>query len=141
MFGRDGNVWRLGSIVTDTGRWNQNIGYSFVLYIYRLLPWSTANEDLDELAIWDPWARLNLPIIFFFDGTRSKGACVDQVAEAETAVGTYYVPLQIVSFLSETVRGDVAKFRQYNAWGRPLSYVYPTVAKGGQAVPMQPDSM
>ena len=38
---------------------------------------------------------------------------MDQVAEAETAVGTYYISLQIVSFLSETVRGDVAKFRQY----------------------------
>jgi hypothetical protein len=42
---------------------------------------------------------------------------VVQFAEAEIAVGTF-LPFHIVSFLSETVRGDAAKFQQYNAWGK-----------------------
>jgi hypothetical protein len=52
------------------------------------------------------------------------------------------------SFVSEMV-GDAAKFQQYMYGGRPLDVRYndrwhtftPTAAKGGQAVPMQPDGM
>ena len=84
-----------------------------------------------------------------FDGTRSKGAGVvqfAQVAEAETAIGAF-LPLYF-SFVSEMV-GHAAKFQQYVYGGRPLDVRYndrwhtftPTAAKGGQAVPMQPDGM
>ena len=85
-----------------------------------------------------------------FDGTRSKGAGVvqfAQVAEAETAIGAFLLPLYF-SFVSEMVR-HAAKFQQYVYGGRPLDVRYndrwhtftPTAAKGGQAVPMQPDGM
>jgi len=94
----------------------------------RNLPWSTANEDLVEL--FETTGQVELAEILF-DGTRSKGAGVvqfAQVAEAETAI---------------------AKFQQYMYGGRPLDVRFndrwhtftPTAAKGGQAVPMQPDGM
>ncbi|KAH9991938.1 hypothetical protein BJV77DRAFT_477892 [Russula vinacea] len=94
----------------------------------RNLPWSTANEDLVEL--FETTGQVELAEILF-DGTRSKGAGVvqfAQVAEAETAI---------------------AKFQQYMYGGRPLDVRYndrwhtftPTAAKGGQAVPMQPDGL
>jgi hypothetical protein len=84
-----------------------------------------------------------------FDGTRSKGAGVvqfAQVAEAETAIGAF-VPL-FFFFVSEIV-GHAAKFQQYMYGGRPLDVRFndrwhtftPTAAKGGQAVPMQPDGV
>jgi len=94
----------------------------------RNLPWSTANEDLVEL--FETTGQVELAEILF-DGTRSKGAGVvqfAQVAEAETAI---------------------AKFQQYMYGGRPLDVRFndrwhtftPAAAKGGQAVPMQPDGM
>jgi hypothetical protein len=51
--------------------------------------------------------------------------------------------------MSEAKRGDAAKFQQYMYGGRPLDVRFndrwhtftPTAAKGGQAVPMQPDAM
>jgi hypothetical protein len=82
-----------------------------------------------------------------FDGTRSKGAGVvqfAQVAEAETAIGVFLSP-HVPSHLKSW--GDTAKFQQYVYGGRPLDVRFndrwhtftPTAAKGGQAVPMQPD--
>jgi RNA recognition motif. (a.k.a. RRM, RBD, or RNP domain) len=56
--------------------------------MYRLLPWSTANEDLVKLI--GAMGQVELAEILF-GGTRSKGASVvqfAQVAEAETAVRT-----------------------------------------------------
>jgi RNA recognition motif. (a.k.a. RRM, RBD, or RNP domain) len=113
---------------------------------YWQLPWSTANEDLVEL--FETTGQVELAEILF-DGTRSKGAGVvqfAQVAEAETAIGASF-PLYF-SFVSEMM-GDAAKFQQYMYGGRPLDVRYndrwhtftPTAAKGGQAVPMQPDGL
>ena len=84
-----------------------------------------------------------------FDGTRSKGAGVvqfAQVAEAETAIGVFLSSIFLPCLIR---RGDAAKFQQYMYGGRPLDVRYndrchtftPTAAKGGQAVPMQPDGM
>ncbi len=112
----------------------------------RQLPWSTANEDLVEL--FETTGQVELAEILF-DGTRSKGAGVvqfGQVAEAETAIGGFLSPH--ISFVSEMV-GDTAKFQQYMYGGRPLDVRFndrwhtftPAAAKGGQAVPIQPDGM
>ncbi|KAF8268759.1 hypothetical protein EI94DRAFT_1800073 [Lactarius quietus] len=57
----------------------------------RNLPWSTANEDFVELFETPRTGQVDLAEILF-DGTRSKGAGVvqfAQVAEAETAIGTW----------------------------------------------------
>src|SRR6266849_8155569 len=79
--------------------------------MYRQLPWSTA------MRIWSSYLR-SRPVGFakIFDGTRFKGA----LSLYESRIQRRQ-PLQAVSFLSETVRGDAAKFRQYNAWG-PLDF-------------------
>ena len=113
---------------------------------YRQLPWSTANEDLVEL--FETTGQVELAEILF-DGTRSKGAGVvqfAQVAEAETAIGVFLSP-RVPSYLK--LWGDTAKFQQYMYGGRPLDVRFndrwhtftPTAAKGGQAVPLQPDGM
>jgi hypothetical protein len=83
--------------------------------MYRQLPWSTANEDLVEL--FGTTGQVEL-VEILFDGTRSKGEGVvqfAQVAEAETAVGTFLSK----SFPSclKWCGGDTAKFQQYSAWG------------------------
>lgn len=114
----------------------------------RQLPWSTANEDLVEL--FETTGQVELAEILF-DGTRSKGAGVvqfGQVAEAETAIGAF---LPFSGYFLSCLKWweDAAKFQQYVYGGRPLDVRFndrchtfsPTAAKGGQAVPMQPDVM
>ena len=116
--------------------------------VRRQLPWSTANEDLVEL--FETTGQVELAEILF-DGTRSKGAGVvqfGQVAEAETAIGAF---LPFSGYFLSCLKWweDAAKFQQYVYGGRPLDVRFndrwhtftPTAAKGGQAVPMQPDVM
>lgn len=81
------------------------------------LPWSTANEDLVEL--FETTGQVELAEILF-DGTRSKGCGVvqfAQVAEAETAIGSFVVNIRNSRSLTVALP---AKFQQYMYGGRPL---------------------
>ena len=66
------------------------------------MPWSTANEDLVEL--FETTGQVELAEILF-EGTRSKGCGVvqfGQIAEAETAIGTYLLVHPLLSQFQTT---------------------------------------
>src|SRR6266852_4563516 len=108
--------------------------------MHRLLYMVNGNEDLVGL----------FGITGQLDSRRSLMARVQGCIQLyKSRRRTRRQPLQTVSFLSETVRGDAAKFQQYNACGGDPSMFasmtavirLPTSTNGGQAVSMQPDCL
>ena len=112
--------------------------------MYLQLPWSTA------MRIWSnylrPRVRLNLQrsyLMYMVQGCRRGSVC----SSRRSRDSHRYVPFS-THFLRIWNR-RTAKFQQYMYGGRPLGVRFndrwhtftPTVAKGGQAVPMQPDIM
>jgi hypothetical protein len=99
-----------------------------------------ANEDLVELAIWDHGPSELAENRFLM--ARAVQECMRMRGSVCGGRDSRrYVPLQIVSFLSEMVRGDIARFRQYNAWPLVIRFndrrhTFTPVVKRGQAVPM-----